>query len=151
MEDRWELDLLTDDEDTTSAENNSSAIVLFSLDGHKLLFTGDAGKTALLHAVSYADGLGIPLTNLAFLDVPHHGSRRNVNTKVLRRMNGTTAFISASTGSSKHPSKKVINGLKKHGAKVYKTNGNTIRHHHNAPNRGWGTIAEEPFHSQVEK
>jgi beta-lactamase superfamily II metal-dependent hydrolase len=114
------------------------------------LFTGDAGKTALHAAADYAAGIGVPLTGLNFLDVPHHGSRRNLSTSVLSRINGTTAFISASPGSSKHPSKKVVNALKKSGARVFKTNGGTIRHHHNAPNRGWSGLQEEPFHDLVE-
>lgn len=148
--DSFDIDLLSDDEDTTSAENNSSAIVLFDLDGHRLLFTGDAGKTALHAAADYADGIGVSLTGLKFLDVPHHGSRRNLSTSVLSRINGTTAYISASPGSSKHPSKKVVNALKKSGARVFKTNGGTICHRHNGPDRGWGALEEQPFHELVE-
>ena len=150
VQDQWGIDLLNDDEDTTSAENNSSAIVLFTIEGRKLLFTGDSGKTALHSAANYTDSIGIPLTGLHFLDVPHHGSRRNLSSSVLRRINTTTAYISASPGSSKHPSKKVINALKKSGAKVFRTSGGTIHHRHNAPDRGWSSIQEEPFHQLVE-
>ena len=39
----WGVDAL-DDEDTTSAKNNSSAITLLTVDGRNLLLTGDAGS-----------------------------------------------------------------------------------------------------------
>lgn len=151
IEDSMGIDILNNDEDTTSAENNTSVIMLFEVDGHKLLFTGDAGKTALINAITYAEGLGISLTGMRFLDVPHHGSKRNLNSKILKRMNAGTAFISASADSEKHPAKKVTNALKKHGADVYVNRGNTLLHHHNAPDRGWSAASPEPFHSQVEE
>lgn len=153
IEDRFDIDLLDDDNDATSAENNSSAVVLFKIDGHKLLFTGDAGKTGLLLAAEYAESSGIPLTDLNFLDVPHHGSKRNLSSKVLSKIKASTAFISAAKNSPKHPAKKVTNALKKHGTKVYVNNkGVTIQHGHNAPDRpNWGLATEEPFHNKVEE
>jgi len=151
--DSWLFDILNDDEDTTSAENNTSTIMLFNIDSHKLLFTGDAGKTALLNAIAYAEGLGISLTGMNFLDVPHHGSKRNLNSKILKRMNSTTAIISAPAQSDKHPSKKVINALEKHGAKVYVNRiPNTLRHHHNAsPRQNEFAATAEIFHPFVEE
>lgn len=152
IQDFWHIDLLDDDEDTTSAENNTSTIILFNLDGHKLLFTGDAGKTALLNAIAYADALGISLTGMRFLDVPHHGSKRNINSKILKKMNAPTVFISANGGNGKHPAKKVTNALQKHGAKVFVNRESTLRHHYNAPvRRGWITATPEPFHQYVEE
>jgi beta-lactamase superfamily II metal-dependent hydrolase len=151
LQDKWDLDLLNDDEDTTSAENNTSIIILFNLDGHKLLFTGDAGKTALLNAIAYAQIQGISLTGMRFLDVPHHGSKRNLNSKILKKMNAGTAFISAPADSKKHPAKKVTNALKKHGCEVYVNRTITLRHHYNAPDRGWAAANAEPFHDRVEE
>lgn len=151
IEDNFNIDLLDDDEERTNPENNTSAIVLFQIDGHKLLFTGDAGKTGLHLAADYADSLGITLTDLNFFDVPHHGSKNNISSKVLKRMIGPTAFISAAKDAPKHPAKKVTNGLMKHGAKVYVNRGTTLRHSHNAPTRvGWSTATQEPFHNKVE-
>lgn len=146
------LDLLNNDEEMTSAENNTSAIVLFTIDGHKLLFTGDAGKTALHLAADYADQQGIMLTDLQILDVPHHGSKRNLSSKVLKRIKAGTASISASKDSPKHPAKKVTNALNKHGMTVYVTKGNTLCHPYNAPLRaGWGPALQEPFYDYVEE
>lgn len=151
IQDFWHIDLLDDDEDTTSAENNTSTIILFNLDGHKLLFTGDAGKTALFNAVSYADSMGISLADLVFLDVPHHGSKRNINSKILKKINAGTAFVSASKDSPKHPAKKVTNALQKHGAKVFCTRGTYLLHHNGGNGRGWDNATPEPFHSTVEE
>lgn len=151
LEDTLEIDLLNDDEERTNPENNTSAIVFFELDGHKLLFTGDAGKTGLNLAADYANSLGILLDDLNFFDVPHHGSKNNLCSKVLKRVCGSTAFVSASGESPKHPAKKVTNALIKHGARVFVNRSTTLRHHHNAPARvGWSAAAEEPFYNRVE-
>lgn len=151
IQDFLHIDLLDDDDDTTSGENNTSTIMLFNLDGHKLLFTGDAGKTALLNAINYAEGIGISLSDLIFLDVPHHGSKRNISSKILKKIKAGTAFVSASKDSPKHPAKKVTNGLKKHGARVFVTRGAAILHHNEGNMRGWGSATEEPFHQFVEE
>jgi len=152
IQDFWHIDLLDDDEEATTAENNTSTIILFTIDGHKLLFTGDAGKTALHFAADYASAQGIPLTDLSLFDVPHHGSKRNLSSKVLKRIKGSKASISAPKDSPKHPAKKVTNALKKHGMSVYATKGITICHSYNAPERvGWGPAPEEPFYDFVEE
>lgn len=151
IHDFWHIDLLDDDDDTTTAENNTSTIILFNIDGHKLLFTGDAGKTALLNAIAYADVLKISLTGMQFLDIPHHGSKRNLNSKILKKINASTAFISATADSEKHPAKKVTNALKKHGAEVYVNRANPLCYPYNSPDRGWSAAIAEPFHSIIEE
>jgi len=151
VEDKIGLDLLNDDDDTTSPQNNTSTILLFTIDGRKILFTGDAGRTALLNAIAYAERAGISLNDLEFLDVPHHGSKRNLNSKILQKIKGQTAFVSAPKGSSKHPAKKVTNALQKHGMSVYVTRGSNLLHHHQGNGRGWGNATKEPFHTYVEE
>jgi len=150
VEDHLGIDLLNDDNDSTSSENNTSTVILFTIDGQKLLFTGDVGKTGMLEAVTYADTLGIPLTDLNFLDVPHHGSKNNLSSKVLSKVRSTTAFVSASSEDPKHPSKRVTNALKKQQCSVFINNkGNTICHNQGAPARpGWGSVTEEPFYEK---
>ena len=143
---------LLDDVDTTSPENSSSAIVLLRIDGQKCLFTGDAGKTSLVLAADYADRRGISLTDLAFLDVPHHGSKRNAGKTAFGRIKAKTAFISAARNSSKHPSRKVMNALLKNGSAVFKTCGRNIWHHDGTPVRpDYGPLTPEPFYEKVEK
>jgi beta-lactamase superfamily II metal-dependent hydrolase len=136
----------------TPAENNSSAIVLLTIDGHRLLFTGDAGIPSLSRAADFADSCGIDLTALRFLQVPHHGSKRNVGPCVLDRIKAATAYVSvAPDGGLKHPSKKVTNALIRRGASVYATQGKTLCHHLGVPARaGWVSVTAIPFFNQVE-
>lgn len=151
IEDKMDIDLIDDDDDTTSAENNTSTILLFEIDGHKILFTGDAGKTAILNAINYAVQQGISLFDLSFFDVPHHGSKHNLNSKILKLIKAQISYISAAKESPKHPAKKVTNALKKFGSAVYVNNkGGTLCHNHQGINRGWSTAQEEPFHQRVE-
>lgn len=153
VDDRYDLDLLNDEDDSTSAENNTSAIILLTLGDRKILFTADAGKTALLNAIAYATSLNISLTGLELMHVPHHGSRRNLNSKILKQMNGRIAHVSASGENKKHPSKRVTNALFKHGAQAVNVNRKqSVLYHHMGNFRGWnGQIASEPFHNQVEE
>jgi beta-lactamase superfamily II metal-dependent hydrolase len=133
-----------------SAENNSSAVILFQVDGHKLLLTGDVGTEALTNAINFATAQGISLKGVRFFQVPHHGSRRNIGPKLLDQIMPQTAFISASAeGAPKHPSKRVTNALLRRGAKVYCTQGNTVLHGH-GHSRNWGPATEVPFYPQVE-
>jgi len=130
---------LLDDTGITSARNNSSMILLLTVDGHKLLFTGDAGIQALTLAADFALSIGVRLDDLEFLDVPHHGSRRNLGPSVLARVKARTAFISAAGKTdTKHPSKRVVNALLRRGTTVYATQGNKVYYYLNAPRRpGW--------------
>lgn len=138
-----------DDTGETSAENLSSAIILLSFQGEKFLFTGDAGMESLHRVIDYARANGIDLSNVSFMQAPHHGSKRNISPAILNAIRSDTVFISASKESDKHPSKKVINAFIRRGAKVFSTEGIGICHHRNAP-RGWGAATAHEFYYQVE-
>lgn len=142
-----ERPLLRDGDDDTAAENNSSTIFLLETDGHRALFTGDSGKAALEAAWWHAISHGIHLGEVDFLQVPHHGSRRNVNPKILNSIRAKTAFISTpGNPTPKHPSQMVINYLNTKGTRVFCTNGISLRHHHNAPFRdGWSKAIPREF------
>jgi beta-lactamase superfamily II metal-dependent hydrolase len=139
--------------DNTSAENNSSTIILFQVGGEKFLIVGDAGIPALEAAKNYALQLGIGLNDLKFMQVPHHGSKKNVNSDILNSIQASTAFISAAKEAApKHPSQRVINALKRRGTTVYVTAGTGVSHRHNAPNRsGWGPADAREFESDYEE
>jgi len=160
----WFEETLTDPEpDATSAENNSSVVLLFELDGNKLLFTADAGVPALTEAAKHAEKLGIDLKTARFIQVPHHGSKRNVGPTILNQIVGPiktpesydkTAFVSASKdGHPKHPAKKVINAFKRRGANVFATQGTNLCHRSDdAPQRpGWTEATPLPFYEQVDE
>lgn len=142
-----------DDNGRFIPENESSVILLVSVNGQKLLFTGDAGITALTNAADYADNIGISLSDLYLFHVPHHGSRQNVGPSILNRIRARNSQISAALGGApKHPSKRVINALKRRASAVYVTKGTTICHPYNAPQRAeWGPVAQEEFNFEVEE
>jgi beta-lactamase superfamily II metal-dependent hydrolase len=160
----WGRETLQDPEDdATSAENNTSVVLLLQLDGKQLLFTGDAGAPALEQAADFADRLGIDLTASTFQQIPHHGSKRNVGPTILNRIVGPrlpssaspkskTVLVTASKGGApKHPAKKVTNAYQRRGAKVLVTRGVSILHHYDSPPRGWGLATPLPFYSEVEE
>ncbi|MFH2050930.1 MAG: MBL fold metallo-hydrolase [bacterium] len=157
----WDIETLGDDGETT-AENNTSAVVLITFNDKHLLFTGDAGIPALTAAADEIDALGFfRPDHLRFIQVPHHGSRRNVGPTILNRIVGPklaketarmTAFVSVSKGAGeKHPSKKVTNAFRRRGAPVHSTQGTAKWHHFEAPTRGtYSTSDPLPLYTEVE-
>ena len=158
---RWGIDAL-DDEDTTSAKNNSSAITLLMVDGRFLLFTGDAGITALTYAADQLDAVRNG-AELRFIQIPHHGSRWNVGPAILDRLigrrvgQGETRSISAiastaKKGEPKHPRKAVMNAFTHRGASALATRGKTICHSHDAPGRkGWTAVTPDDYYWNYEE
>ena len=140
-----------DDSGVTSHENNSSAILLLTVDGHKLLFTADAGIPALTAAADYAATLNITLDDLRFMQVPHHGSKHNVGKTILNRIKAKTAFVSAGPSAPKHPARKVTNALIRRGSSVCVTAGKQVCEFNLTPVRaGWVPAQTVPFYEQVQ-
>lgn len=107
-----------DEDDDKSSENNSSTIIAFHPDnGKKYLFTADTGPMALKEVV---DQYPEWTKNLDWLDVPHHGSKKNLNSSLIKHFSPKVAFISGK-GKRKYPSMAVVNALKKVGTSVYST------------------------------
>lgn len=152
-----DIETLKDDDQDTSHENNSSLILLLALPTDdsgikRFLFTGDAGKVALLNAITYCESNNYSLEGIDFLDVPHHGSKRNLSPSILNKLKPKVAFISCPPdGHPKHPSGKIINALRRRGCNPFTNKKGAICHKSpNAPQReGWNDIAPEPFHDQV--
>jgi beta-lactamase superfamily II metal-dependent hydrolase len=159
----WGIETLAEpDANASSAENNSSAILLFKDGNEMFLFTSDAGVPALTGAVEVATRMGVDLRTVNGLQVPHHGSKNNVGPAILNVIVGPkkaaeqytkTAIVSApKEGEPRHPSKKVINAFMRRGAKVYSTKRGTIWHHSlDVPPRGWSDAVALPFSNQVEE
>ena len=139
--------------DITSSENNSSAVLVLSIGDKKILITGDAGVPALEDVIKYASQIGIRLDSLELMQVPHHGSKKNVNSAVLDSIKSSSAFISAAKeGAPKHPSQRVINALARRGTSVCVTQGNSICYRFNNPPReGWGAAPLFEFKSTYEE
>ncbi len=156
----WTFETLGDDGET-SAENNSSALILLNPEpGHHVLLTGDAGVPALTAAADRLDAERFDYNSIRFLQVPHHGSRRNLGPTILNRLVGPrllsdqklrTGFVSASKDAPKHPSRQVTNALRRRGVHVYETAGRPIWHHHDAPGRdNYTSIDPVDFQYEIE-
>ncbi len=157
---RWSFETLND-EGETSAENNSSTVLLLTWDERNSLFTGDAGIPALTEIADLLEAEGFDFSSLGFIQVPHHGSQRNVGPTILNHLVGPrlkednkikSAFVSASKGGEpKHPSKKVTNAFRRRGAPVCGTQGKAVWRYLDAPDRdGYGPITPLPFYNEVE-
>ena len=82
----------------TTPENNSSVILRTKQNGKTYLFTADAGAPAL-------DGVkrSHALAGCWWMQIPHHGSRRNITADLIEHFSPTVAYVSAD-GSEKHSS-----------------------------------------------
>lgn len=161
LEERWDFETLKDDV-TTSYDNESSVVLYANLADRGILLTGDAGVEALTHAVGYLESFNIDLPNtLKFMQIPHHGSRNNVNPSVLNRLVGSRvplgseairmAFVSAGAKSETHPRKVVTNAFKRRGCKVIEAKGVSVSHYYKMGRKdGWGQVDEVPFFDKVE-
>lgn len=141
-----------DESGETSAENNSSTVLLLQFENDYYLFTGDTGVPALKKVLEYTEINGIDISNIRFMQVPHHGSRRNISPSILNSIKCKTAYVSASKDAPKHPSKKVINAFIRRDANVYTTEGSNLCHHRNSKSReGYSSSTPQTFFNQVEE
>lgn len=100
---------IVDEKNDASPENLSSVILQFTdSSGRRYLFTGDAG----VDSFQSASENGYDMTNFHIAQLPHHGSRRNVNTNWLCNFNPKQYWVSAA-GNKKHPRRAVIECIKK--------------------------------------
>jgi beta-lactamase superfamily II metal-dependent hydrolase len=117
----------------TTPENNSSVILGTIFGDDKYLFTSDSGVPALKHAIAAFD-----LKNLCWMQIPHHGSRRNISAELIDHFTPAGAWLSAAS-DTKHRQLAVVNAFKKVGAQVFNTHhpteGNLWRHDGNVPPR----------------
>lgn len=156
----WGYETLDKDPPATSPSNETSVVQLATMDGKRILLTADVGPEGLLEAAQYALSVGI-YGNLDFVQVPHHGSRRNVTPDVLDIWLGQalpegsatrgTAFCSVGKDAAIYPRKKVANAFKRRGYPVHSTRGIAKLDNHNWPRPGWNAPSTpEPFHIDVE-
>lgn len=99
----------------TEPENNSSTILWTKFGENALLFTADAGVEALTLARN-----AYKLDALRWMQIPHHGSRRNLTEELISYFKPNTAYVSAE-GSTKHPRRQVVNAFKAVGTSVFST------------------------------
>ena len=112
--------------DDNSAHNQSSMIILFrSKEDKKCLFMGDAGRDSFNNI---QDPYKEIIKNVDWLKVPHHGSKHNLDSEMIKWIKPNIAYISADN-NDEYANKCTINALKRSGCSVYsthKTHGNFI-------------------------
>ncbi|MEH6742043.1 MBL fold metallo-hydrolase [Hyphomonas sp.] len=117
----------------TSPDNQLSIVQFANFGGHKVLLTGDAGREALDWAYIVAVSFGIDFSNLKIFQVPHHGSRHNLDSEILDTWLGPVlpeivgmgnncdrwAVISAAKSDPLHPRHAVIRAMIHRGYRPY--------------------------------
>jgi beta-lactamase superfamily II metal-dependent hydrolase len=156
----WDIETLSDVPDPpTSASNESSVVQLGQVEGKTLLLTGDVGPIGLNEAADYAQRLGL-LAPPNFVQVPHHGSRKNVTPAVLNRWLGEiapkdtkrgVAYCSVGKLKTDYPRGQVQNAFERRGYPVHATRKGTKTHFHGRKLReGWEVSQPEPWVSKIE-
>ena len=157
----WIIELLRDG-GRTSASNESSVVLYGDMaNGERVLLTGDAGVNALSWAIQHAEETGLPLRQFSFVQIPHHGSRRNVGPGVLNALLGPiqpvgstgrfAAFVSSPKEDDQHPRKIVLNAFTRRGGRVHATQGANKVHWGGFPPRPGYTVAQPiPLSARVE-
>jgi beta-lactamase superfamily II metal-dependent hydrolase len=148
------------DSGETSPQNNSSALTLIEYGDNKFLFPGDAGRDGLDLACEELEYLGNEAGSLTLVQVPHHGSRRNVGPTVLNRLLGSKlssdgqqrghGYVSAAQLCDDHPKKVVLNAFRRRGYPVVSTEGVSRMLSLGGPDRGWTQSIPHPFYTEVE-
>jgi len=130
---------LDDSSDDSSAHNQSSIVFLLETDdGKKYLFTGDAGRDAFNHV---PQTLLSSVNDVDWMKVPHHGSKHNLDSIIIKHVNPKVAYISTEK-EGKYLNRCTVFALKKNNTKVYSTSQNrsSIRHGALKTRAGWTKI-----------
>jgi beta-lactamase superfamily II metal-dependent hydrolase len=159
----WSDEALQENPAPTTPANECSVVQLGRIDGQSILLTADAGPKALSEAADFASERGI-LYPPNFVQVPHHGSRRNVTPSILNRWLGNplaegearkgVAFCSVGTNKPEYPRNRVANAFLRRGYPVFKVEpgGDWISHWHQMPQRSNARAIDAiPFTSSYEE
>jgi beta-lactamase superfamily II metal-dependent hydrolase len=159
LDETWDIETLSDNPEPTSASNETSVVQYGEIDGKRILLTADVGPAGLNEAADYLDAMGVKQPP-NFIQVPHHGSRRNVTPSVLDRLLGPkvsnghqqgTAFVSVGKDKPEYPRGQVKNAFQRRGYPVHATRDGTKTHFHGRQLRqGWIASTPEPFAEKVE-
>lgn len=125
------------DDEQTSAVNQTSFVIVLDLGKKKFLFTGDAGKEALNDALDYYESIGGNPKDFTIVQLPHHGSRKNIDPSIIKRFGNPEYIVSCPPDgeSEGHPSRRLINKILeiKPKADIYFTKKVNFVFHENVP------------------
>lgn len=145
----------------TSSENEMSVVQYASINGKRVLLTGDTGRDGLTDAADYIESRGIVLPGIWCFQVPHHGGRHNINTEVLDRWAGprldqmpetTTwnAVCSSAKADTHHPKMSVKRAFLHRGAHWSETEGRTICVASGITRSNWSAIPQATYPTEQE-
>lgn len=96
--------------------NNKSQIMLFTFNGHSILYTGDASPQSLNRLSQQA------IPKVEILKIPHHGSKNGLNEMFFLLADPTYSVISVGKNNSYgHPSPEILQILVKSKTKILRT------------------------------
>lgn len=103
------------DEEETSEVNQTSLVLSLQIGKKHFLLTGDASKATLTNALNFYENLhwGNSSRDFTVVQLPHHGSRKNINPDILNRLSPASYIISCPPDGMKegHPSRRLINKI----------------------------------------
>lgn len=121
-------------DERTSEINETSVVSFLQLPDKRFLFTGDAGKVGLADAVHYLY-VTSPIVDyeVTHLQLPHHGSRKNINPALIRKIGCGNYIISCPPEGEDegHPSPRLVNKILEiqPKARIHKTAGRGFVYH----------------------
>ncbi|WP_446898540.1 ComEC/Rec2 family competence protein [Clostridium sp. LBM24168] len=117
MGDNVSAEILAPNSSSYLDTNNYSVVLKITYGNTRFLFTGDAEKESEQEMIDKNYDLSADV-----LKVGHHGSSSSTSQKFLDRVNPTTAVISCGKNNKYgHPTKKIVNRLKKKKIQIYRT------------------------------
>jgi len=150
----WWAENLDENPPPVSASNETSLVQLGMIDGRTILLTADVGPVGLTEAANVAAHYGV-LSPPNVVQIPHHGSRRNVTPTVLNRWLGPpvaegtnrgTAFCSVGLNKPEYPRHRVKNAFLRRGYGVIATRDTWKSSYYQLPPKpGSVPVASEPF------
>jgi len=143
------LETLDTNPPATSASNETSVVQIAAFGDKRILLTGDVGPEGLDEAAAYAENISFSIQP-SLVQIPHHGSRRNVTPAVLNRWLGPypgsgrgDAIASIGKDQDGYPRKKVANVFTRRGYDVYATRDGWVNFYYGydrRPNMGDASI-----------
>lgn len=120
--------------ENTSEINETSIVSFLQLPNLNFLFTGDSGKVGLQNAVDYLYENSPIFDNIVtHIQLPHHGSRKNINPKLIEKIGSSNYIISCPPEGEDegHPSPRLVNKILEiqPKAKIFKTAGRSLIYH----------------------
>lgn len=108
----------------TSPINETSIVTFLSLPDRNFLLTADAGRNNLTEALHYKSNReDLKFKSIEVMQLPHHGSRKNISPDLIRQINASDYIISCPPQGNNHPSRRMINMILETNptAKIYTT------------------------------